>query len=131
MAAAATLPLFSGYEIGIFPPPNAGSDSKTKLTTHTHILEVYLDYTCPFSKRIFERLVKEVIPYAQEHFPSKRFYFVFRHQIQPCKVIIYTHTVFSFYLLLRAPTIHTPPRIRHSATPSATRLLLQILAGSL
>ncbi|KAJ3216073.1 hypothetical protein HDU67_009953 [Dinochytrium kinnereticum] len=45
-------------------------------------LEAYYDYTCPFSKRSFMRIVKEVIPYAEATYPGK-LSFVFRHQVQP------------------------------------------------
>eukprot|EP01012_Entosiphon_sulcatum_P004622 TRINITY_DN11879_c0_g1_i1.p1 TRINITY_DN11879_c0_g1~~TRINITY_DN11879_c0_g1_i1.p1 ORF type:complete len:214 (+),score=54.90 TRINITY_DN11879_c0_g1_i1:34-642(+) len=46
------------------------------------VIEAFLDYTCPFSARFFNRYVKEVQPWAEEAFPGK-LQFIFRHQIQP------------------------------------------------
>ncbi|KAJ3097705.1 hypothetical protein HDU97_004589 [Phlyctochytrium planicorne] len=47
-----------------------------------NVLEAYYDFTCPYSKKSFNRVVKEVIPYAEATYPGK-FSFLFRHQIQP------------------------------------------------
>ncbi|KAJ1551862.1 hypothetical protein HK405_013645 [Cladochytrium tenue] len=47
-----------------------------------NVLEVYLDFVCPFSRRIFVRLVDEVLPYAATAHPGK-LALVFRHQVQP------------------------------------------------
>lgn len=49
-------------------------------STATNLLEIYLDFVCPYSKRAFDRLYKEVIPMAQQKFPQVAFQF--RHQIQ-------------------------------------------------
>ncbi|ORX63711.1 hypothetical protein DL89DRAFT_327425 [Linderina pennispora] len=46
-----------------------------------HTLEVFLDYTCPFSAKIWRRLTKDVIPYLASAEPKVAV--VFRHQVQP------------------------------------------------
>ncbi|KAJ1939498.1 hypothetical protein EC988_007292 [Linderina pennispora] len=46
-----------------------------------HTLEVFLDYTCPFSAKIWRRLTKDVIPYLASAEPKVTV--VFRHQVQP------------------------------------------------
>ncbi|KAI9325847.1 hypothetical protein DFJ73DRAFT_868124 [Zopfochytrium polystomum] len=48
----------------------------------TNILEFYVDFVCPFSKKIFTRLVEDVVPYAEEAYPGK-VAFVLRQQVQP------------------------------------------------
>ncbi|KAJ3111603.1 hypothetical protein HDU96_005535 [Phlyctochytrium bullatum] len=50
--------------------------------TGANTLEAFYDFTCPFSKRSFLRIVKEVIPYAESTYPGK-LSFLFRHQVQP------------------------------------------------
>ncbi|KAJ3033326.1 hypothetical protein HK097_004894 [Rhizophlyctis rosea] len=64
----ATASLFKGYRLGSPAAPN--------------VLEFYWDYTCPFSKKSFDRLVKEVHPYLEQNHPDT-FAIIFRHQIQP------------------------------------------------
>ncbi|KAJ2818275.1 hypothetical protein GGI24_005147 [Coemansia furcata] len=46
-----------------------------------HTLEVYLDYTCPFSAKLWRTLTAEVIPYLTE--TSQGLTVIFRHQVQP------------------------------------------------
>ncbi|KAJ2038743.1 Phosphatidyl-N-methylethanolamine N-methyltransferase [Coemansia sp. S3946] len=46
-----------------------------------HTLEVYLDYTCPFSAKLWRTLTSEVIPHIAE--ASLGVSIVFRHQVQP------------------------------------------------
>ncbi|KAJ3133176.1 hypothetical protein HK100_004587 [Physocladia obscura] len=48
----------------------------------TNKIEAFLDYTCPFSKRFFDRVYNDVIPWADQEHPGK-FAFQFRHQVQP------------------------------------------------
>lgn len=45
------------------------------------VIESYLDYTCPFSRKGYERLVNDVVPHY-EKMPGK-VQFIFRHQVQP------------------------------------------------
>ncbi|KAJ1980040.1 hypothetical protein H4R34_002602 [Dimargaris verticillata] len=46
------------------------------------VLEAYLDYVCPFSKRFYTRFVQEVFPYVEQQYPGQ-VQFIFRHQVQP------------------------------------------------
>jgi protein-disulfide isomerase len=50
--------------------------------TAPFLLEVFLDFTCPFSARLYKRLTQEVLPWLDKHHPDK-VQFIFRHQIQP------------------------------------------------
>lgn len=52
-----------------------------KLTKSPHIVNLYLDYNCPFSAKIFFKLEK-VIPALQSKYPGA-FQFVFVNVIQP------------------------------------------------
>lgn len=45
-------------------------------------IELYLDYVCPFSAKLYKKVRTEVIPALDEKYPGK-YQFVFRHQIQP------------------------------------------------
>jgi protein-disulfide isomerase len=47
-----------------------------------HTLEVYLDYLCPFSARMYLTLREEILPYLDQ-FHHGSVSFVFRHQVQP------------------------------------------------
>ncbi|KAK9767205.1 hypothetical protein K7432_003170 [Basidiobolus ranarum] len=47
-----------------------------------HTLEFYVDFTCPFSRRIFNTLTKEVIPNIRAKFGDS-VQFILRHQVQP------------------------------------------------
>lgn len=47
-----------------------------------HTLEVYLDYVCPFSAKLWKRLRADILPAAEAKYPG-RIQFIFRHQIQP------------------------------------------------
>ncbi|KAH8549240.1 thioredoxin-like protein [Umbelopsis sp. PMI_123] len=47
-----------------------------------HTLEVWLDYTCPFSAKIYKKLRQDVVPYLNnEH--SGEVQLIFRQQVQP------------------------------------------------
>ncbi|KAJ2486329.1 hypothetical protein IWW37_005657 [Coemansia sp. RSA 2050] len=50
-----------------------------------HTLEVYLDYTCPFSAKLWHTLATKVIPYltSEEGGGKLGLSIVFRHQVQP------------------------------------------------
>lgn len=67
----ALAPKFAGqaYSAGIHPK-----------TVHT--VELYLDYVCPFSAKMFNTLYKSVLPNIPKKYPSK-VQFLFRQQIQP------------------------------------------------
>ncbi|CAB4376938.1 unnamed protein product [Rhizophagus irregularis] len=47
-----------------------------------HILEVYLDYVCPFSAKLYKRLRNEVLPFIDQNYSGK-VQFIFRQQVQP------------------------------------------------
>jgi len=46
-----------------------------------HTLEVYLDYVCPFSAKIYKKLREEVLPYVDKTYPGN-LSFIFRQQVQ-------------------------------------------------
>lgn len=48
----------------------------------TNSIEIYLDYVCPYSVKIYKKLRTTIIPKINELYPNK-FTFIFRHQIQP------------------------------------------------
>ncbi|KAG2172732.1 hypothetical protein INT43_000079 [Umbelopsis isabellina] len=47
-----------------------------------HTLEIYLDYTCPFSAKIHKKIRKDVVPYLEKEHPEQ-VQVIFRQQIQP------------------------------------------------
>jgi len=47
-----------------------------------HTLELYLDYVCPFSKKLFSTVYEKVLPTIQTKY-SGRLKLIFRQQIQP------------------------------------------------
>lgn len=47
-----------------------------------HTIELYLDYVCPFSAKMFNTLYSKVLPDVPKKYPSK-VQFIFRQQIQP------------------------------------------------
>ncbi|KAH0608920.1 uncharacterized protein H6S33_001148 [Morchella sextelata] len=47
-----------------------------------HTLELYLDYVCPFSAKLFNRIYNDVKPHVEQKYPGK-VQFIFRHQLQP------------------------------------------------
>ncbi|KAF2415789.1 hypothetical protein EJ08DRAFT_654835 [Tothia fuscella] len=47
-----------------------------------HTLELYLDYVCPFSKKMFQTLYTGILPTIKEKYHG-RVQFIFRQQIQP------------------------------------------------
>ncbi|CAZ84468.1 unnamed protein product [Tuber melanosporum] len=47
-----------------------------------HTLEIYLDYVCPFSAKLFKRVYNDVKPIIDSKFPNK-VQIIFRQQVQP------------------------------------------------
>lgn len=47
-----------------------------------HTIELYLDYVCPYSAKMFNTLYSKVLPDVPTKYPSK-VQFIFRQQIQP------------------------------------------------
>ncbi|CAG8743246.1 22447_t:CDS:2 [Dentiscutata erythropus] len=64
----ALAPQFAGHRWGVCTAP--------------HVLEIYLDYVCPFSAKIFLRLRNDVFPFIEKEYPEK-IQFLFRQQVQP------------------------------------------------
>ncbi|KAF9922033.1 hypothetical protein FBU30_007902 [Linnemannia zychae] len=62
-------PQFSGHRIS--GPANA-----------PHSLELYLDYVCPFSAKIWKQIYENVIPWLEEKHPGQ-VQIIFRNQVQP------------------------------------------------
>ncbi|KAK7203481.1 thioredoxin-like protein [Myxozyma melibiosi] len=52
-------------------------------STTPHTIELYLDYVCPFSLKLFTEVYHRLLPAISERFPAGAFTFVFRQQIQP------------------------------------------------
>ncbi|KAJ2079986.1 hypothetical protein H4R24_003389 [Coemansia sp. RSA 988] len=51
------------------------------VTSNAHTLEVFLDFTCPFSAKIWKTLYKQVVPNIKSlNLPVT---IIFRHQVQP------------------------------------------------
>jgi len=48
-----------------------------------HTLELYLDYVCPFSAKIFQTFYKSVVPLIEKKYTSPGIRVIFRQQIQP------------------------------------------------
>jgi len=64
-------PKFAGQKLAAGISPKA-----------VHTLELYLDFVCPFSKKMFNTLYKNVYPTIQSKY-SGRLQLIFRQQIQP------------------------------------------------
>jgi len=48
-----------------------------------HTIELYLDYVCPFSAKIFQTFYKSVVPLIEKKYTSPGIRVIFRQQIQP------------------------------------------------
>ncbi|KAH7060848.1 thioredoxin-like protein [Macrophomina phaseolina] len=62
-------------------PRFAGQKLASGVTT-AHTLELYLDYVCPFSKKMFNTIYDHVLPTIKSKYESK-LQIIFRQQIQP------------------------------------------------
>ncbi|KAF7559321.1 hypothetical protein G7046_g4838 [Stylonectria norvegica] len=73
-------PKFAGQKLDFAPAPS--TSSAVGHTTHT--LELYLDYCCPFSAKIFKNLTDTVFPSIRANSTwSSQLSFIFRQSIQP------------------------------------------------
>lgn len=77
-------PKFAGHKLTFVPadskPPAASAD----LPFQPHTLEVYLDYVCPFSAKLFHTLFEDLTPTIRQNPQwAQGLQIVFRHQIQP------------------------------------------------
>jgi protein-disulfide isomerase len=73
-------PKFAGHRLQ-FAAPEAPSPG---VAPSPHVLEVYLDYVCPFSAKLFKTLTSTVAPMIRSHptWPA-RLTVIFRQQVQP------------------------------------------------
>lgn len=67
----ALAPKFAGQAYSVNVSPKA-----------IHTVELYLDYVCPFSAKMFKILYNSVLPNVPKKYPAK-VQFLFRQQIQP------------------------------------------------
>ncbi|KAI7490346.1 hypothetical protein KC351_g701 [Hortaea werneckii] len=64
-------------------PKFAGQKLAASTSLNTpHTLELFLDYVCPFSKKMFMTVYDSVFPVVKQKYPQK-VQFIFRQQIQP------------------------------------------------
>ncbi|EYE95902.1 DsbA family protein [Aspergillus ruber CBS 135680] len=64
------------------PPKFVGQKLLTAATQQQHTLELYLDYVCPFSAKLFNTFYASVRPIITQKYASK-LQVIFRQQIQP------------------------------------------------
>lgn len=78
-------PKFAGHKLLFAPPPAAPSSSSPPVPPPaTHTLELYLDYCCPFSAKLFRALHTVVAPLVRaDPAWSRGLAVVFRQQVQP------------------------------------------------
>lgn len=66
------------------PPKFAGQLLTTASKTEAkHTIEIYLDYVCPFSAKIFKTFYTKVQPIIEKQYASPGVRVIFRQQIQP------------------------------------------------
>lgn len=65
-------PRYAGLRLPIFNSP----------TQTVHTLELFLDYVCPFSKKLFNTVYTSVYPHITQQYP-RNLSIIFRPQIQP------------------------------------------------
>lgn len=63
-------------------PKFAGQKFTAANTPTLHTLELYLDYVCPFSAKMFNTVYTSVLPLIKQKYASK-VQILFRQQIQP------------------------------------------------
>ncbi|KAK0753817.1 hypothetical protein B0T18DRAFT_313230 [Schizothecium vesticola] len=71
-------PKFAGHRL-IFP----GLATSTTLSTPSHTLELYLDYVCPYSAKLFQTLYHTVLPALSTSPLPAPLSVIFRQHIQP------------------------------------------------
>jgi len=74
----ALAPKFAGHKLASAGIASAGIASAQAV----HTVELYLDYVCPYSNKLFKTVYTEVFPLAEKKYPGK-VQFIFRQQIQP------------------------------------------------
>ncbi|OAA62266.1 Thioredoxin-like protein [Cordyceps fumosorosea ARSEF 2679] len=74
-------PKFAAHKLLFAPPPDTSS---SVVPPATHTLELYLDYCCPFSAKLFRTLRTVVDPLVRaDPAWSRSFAVIFRQQVQP------------------------------------------------
>lgn len=74
-------PKFAGQKLSFASQPPTTSNN---LPFQPHTLEVYLDYVCPFSAKIFKTLYEDVAPAIRENAKwANGIQIIFRQQVQP------------------------------------------------
>jgi hypothetical protein len=63
-------------------PKFAGQKFSAASVPTLHTVELYLDYVCPFSAKMFNTIYTSVLPLIRQKYPSK-VQIIFRQQIQP------------------------------------------------
>ncbi|KAF4636687.1 hypothetical protein G7Y89_g1398 [Cudoniella acicularis] len=63
-------------------PKFAGQKFAATSTPTLHTLELYLDYVCPYSAKMFNTIYTSVLPLIRQKYPQK-VQILFRQQIQP------------------------------------------------
>lgn len=77
-------PKYAGTKLDFAVPPSISSTDADGLSHTTHTMEIYLDYCCPFSAKIFRNLEAVVFPKVRANAAwSRSLSVVFRQQIQP------------------------------------------------
>jgi len=73
-------PRFSGQLLSLHKPlpPTPGHPS-----TASHTIELYLDYVCPFSAKLFSTFYTSVVPLIRQNYLIPGVRIIFRQQIQP------------------------------------------------
>ncbi len=67
------------------PPKFSGQLLASASASHTeakHTIELYLDYVCPFSAKMFKTFYKEVVPLIEKKYTNPGVRVIFRQQIQ-------------------------------------------------
>ncbi|RMD39898.1 hypothetical protein DV735_g5229, partial [Chaetothyriales sp. CBS 134920] len=77
-------PKFAGQILLAAAPPAATTTTAPRTPTTPHTLELYLDYVCPFSAKLFNTFYNHVYPtLATAKYSSPGIRVIFRQQIQP------------------------------------------------
>ncbi|KHN94546.1 Thioredoxin-like fold protein [Metarhizium album ARSEF 1941] len=73
-------PKFAGHKLGFAPP----TPSTPSAPHSTHTLELYVDYCCPFSAKLFRTMYNQVIPAIRDNESwASSLALIFRQQVQP------------------------------------------------
>ncbi|KAM0335312.1 hypothetical protein ACHAQA_000357 [Verticillium albo-atrum] len=78
-------PKFAGHKLTFVPAGTpAPASAAPGLHFQPHTLEVYLDYVCPFSAKLFKTLFEDLAPVIRQNpYWARGLEVIFRHQVQP------------------------------------------------